>query len=229
MTTVVQSASATTVGTNATSLAVSFATLPTVGNSVIVIWNLATSTALTGVADNQSGNTYSSVAIETSVANNTDSEIWWLPAIVGSTGTFTVTGTIGSAHQISITIIEVAGLSATDKTGLQGAENNTTTLTVTASGANTNANDLVIANVGSGFFATASGITTATSGYTSLNTLDGTNANYQAVVQTSYKIVSAIETSAATWTVTTAFNGAAGTLATFKGSATLSASVAWVT
>jgi hypothetical protein len=227
MTTVVQSASATTSGTNESSLSVSFSMLPTVGNCVIVIWNLATSIALTGVADNQSGNTYSSVAIETSVANNTDSEIWWLPSVVGSSGTFTVTGTIASAHQISITIVEVAGLTAVDRTGVQGASNNTTTLTVTASGANTNANDLVIANAGSGFFDTASGITTATSGYTSLNTLDGTNANYQAVVQSAYKIVGLLQTSAATWTATSAFNGVSGTLATFKGTGSV-ASVAWV-
>jgi hypothetical protein len=216
--TVVQSASATTSGTNETSLAVSFSTLPTVGNSVIVIWNLQTSVALTGVADNQSGNTYSSVAVETSSANNVDSEIWWLPSISGSTGTFTVTGTIGSAHQISITIVEVSGLTAVDKTGLQGASNNGTTLTVTASGANTDANDLVITDLSSGYTTTSSGITAPTTGYTSINTLIGTNPDYNGVVQSSYKIVSATETSAATWTVTNAFNGAAGTLATFKGS-----------
>jgi hypothetical protein len=217
MTTIVQSASATTSGTNETSLAVSFASLPSPGNSVIVIWSLQSSVALTGVADNQSGNTYVSVAVETSAANNVDSEIWWLPSISGSSGTFTVTGTIGTAHQISITIVEVAGLAGTDKTGLQGAENNTDTLTVTASGANTNANDLVVVNLSSGYTTTASGITAPTTGYTSINTVNGSNPNYNGVVQTSYKIVSAVETSSATWTATTAFNGVAGTLATFNG------------
>ena len=219
MTTVVQSASATTSGTNETSLSVSFSSLPTIGNSIVVIWTLQTSVALTGVADNQSDNSYSSVVVETSTANKVDSEIWWLPAVVGSSGTFTVTGTIGSSHQIAMTILEVSGLTAIDKTGTQGASNNTTTLTVTASGVNANANDLVICNLASGYTTTASGVNTPATGYTSLNTYDGSYANFNGVVQSSYKIVNAVETSSATWTATTAFNGVAGTLATFKGTA----------
>ena len=77
---------------------------------------------MTGVADNQSGNTYSSVAVETSSANGVDSEIWWEPAVVGSSGTYTVTATTGSSNQCAVTILEVTGLTAVDKHGTQGAD-----------------------------------------------------------------------------------------------------------
>lgn len=217
--TVVQSASASNNAADANpTLSVSFTSAPTPGNSVIVIWSSREPVGLSGIADNQSGNRYSSVVVETSSANGVDSEIWWEPAVVGSSGTFTVTGTLPSAEPAVITIMEVSGLSgAIDKTKAQGALNTSTTLTVTSSSANANANDLVVANIASGDVNTATGTSNpASTGYTSLNFIDGTNA-YNGVVQSSAKSVSAVETSSSTWTAATAFNGAAATLATFKG------------
>jgi hypothetical protein len=216
---VVQSASANNGGASSTALSVSFASPPTPGNAVIVIWSSRELASVTALADNQAGNTYSSVVVETSSANGVDSEIWWEPAVVGSSGTFTVTGTASATAEFVITIVEVSGLTGVDKTKAQGAENDTETLTATAAAANTNANDLVIANMATGFTNTAIGISSpANTGYTSLSLIPGTGS-YEGVVQTSFKIVSAIETSSANWTSTTAFNGAAGTLATFRGTA----------
>jgi hypothetical protein len=217
---IVQSASNTNAGSASTTLSVSFSSPPTPGNAVIVVWSSRELNNLTGLADNQAGNTYSSVVIETSSANGVDSEIWWEPAVVGSSGTFTVTGTSSASDEFVVTIVEVSGLSGVvDRTRAQGATNDTETLTATATAANTNANDLVIANMATGFTNTAIGISSpANTGYTSLNLQNGTGA-YNGVVQTSFKIVTAIETSSANWTSTTAFNGAAGTLATFKGTA----------
>jgi hypothetical protein len=133
--TVVQSASANNASSPGATLSVSFSTLPSAGHSVIVIWSSIDPVGLTGVADNQSGNTYSSVVVETSSVQGVDSEIWWLPSVSGSSGTFTVTGTTGSSNQYAITILEVSGLTGVvDKTGTNTAGGGATSITVTASG-----------------------------------------------------------------------------------------------
>jgi hypothetical protein len=138
--------------------------------------------------------------VEGSSSNGADSEIWWEPAVVGSSGTFTVTGTAPTAINAAITIVEVSGLTGVvDKTKAQGALNTSTTITVTSSSANTNANDLVIASVASGGEGAAIGLSSpANTGYSSINLLPGApSPGYQGAVQTSFKVVSAIETPAA--------------------------------
>lgn len=229
---VVQSISATNAPGGATTVAASFGTLPTAGNAVIAIWSSRSAVALSTVGDNQSGNTYSSVIAATSSPNGTDSEIWWLPSVVGSTGTFTVTGTLGSSQVAVLTLMEVSGLTGVvDQTGTETALGSKTTVVCTASGANAHANELVVANLCVGYLGSASGTSNpCTSSYTSIEFLDG-NGSFSGVCQTSYKIVSAIETSSATWTATSNIGnaGCCASIATFTGVAGTTATIAWIT
>ena len=86
--------------TGTTTLAISLASLPTVGQPIVVvaqIWGNGTSQDyVTGVTDNQSGNVYTKVF--ESRGSKTGTALGWpshfqflLPKVVGATGTFTIT------------------------------------------------------------------------------------------------------------------------------------------
>ena len=105
-----------------TTLAISLASLPTVGQPIVVvaqIWGNGTSQDyVTGVADNQSGNVYTKVL--ESRGSKTGTALGWpshyqflLPKVVGATGTFTITitftNTTTNNFWINPTVLEFAG------------------------------------------------------------------------------------------------------------------------
>jgi len=110
------------------SLSITFATLPTVGNGLIVCINKwgGFEAALT-CTDNQGGsNTYSSVAVKTNISGNNEARLFLCPAVAASSGTFTITITAASGGPYWVgAAIEVGGLSGGSLT---------TDQTVTASG-----------------------------------------------------------------------------------------------
>lgn len=225
--------SATQAANGASSVAVSFGALPTPGNSIIATFNCSNAVQISTLTDNQSGNTYGSVVIEKDTVDGNDAEIWWLSSVVGSSGTFTVTATVSGSYNIQLTIMEVSGLTAVDKTGTAtSGGSRATTLTVTGSAQNANANDLVVATLSGSYGPTPTGNSNpCTSGYTSLYFSDGNSSTYGNIAQGSYKTVSGVETSSATWTNTA--NSGAGSyltavIATFKGP-TSTAPIAWIT
>jgi hypothetical protein len=182
-------------------------TLPTNGNGVLVLvgYDANFSPGVgTGVTDNQTGspNTYTLIKAEPD-ANSGDSctsEAWWCPSVVVNAGTFVVnvayTGTMGA----QVCLVEInAWKTVIDQTGGQNS-GGAVSSTVTAAGANTNAHALVVAMCKTGFGASALS-DPPTTGYTSLSTGTGTGGG--APVEAAYKIVSSIETSAASWTWTT--------------------------
>ena len=108
--------------TGTTTLAISLASLPTVGQPIVVvaqIWGNGTSQDyVTGVTDNQSGNVYTKVL--ESRGSKTGTALGWpshfqflLPKVVGATGTFTITitftNTTTNNFWINPTVIEFAG------------------------------------------------------------------------------------------------------------------------
>jgi hypothetical protein len=105
-----------------TTLDISLASLPTVGQPIVVvaqIWGNGTSQDyVTGVADNQSGNVYTKVL--ESRGSKTGTALGWpshyqflLPKVVGATGTFTITITFTNTTTknfwINPTVLEFAG------------------------------------------------------------------------------------------------------------------------
>ena len=188
----------------------SMPTLPTAGHGIIVGIQLGLSVAgtVTAVSDNQGvGNTYTKVVNEPTVGGGSDVELWQCTAIGATSGTFTITatntGTLTGSNS-SMGAMEVTGLGAIDKTGV-AQTNSVATLTATASGANANANDLVIGAISSNS-TSASSFGAPTSAYSAWfnETVAG---NYW--VSFGYKIVSGIETSAATGTWGNAANACA--------------------
>lgn len=203
--------------------ACSFTSLPTPGNAVIVSIvafpnSGATWTAATA-ADNQSGNSYSQILFGRENISGNSAAFLILPSVVGSSGTFTVTPkfspTAGSGSYIACAI-EVSGLATSgylDKTGTNST--NLTSLTASGSGANVNANDLVLALMCLDNAGSSVGISSpATTGYTSIYLNDNATDEH---AQFSYKIVSAPETSSAHWTWTGS-NTAIGIIATLEAS-----------
>ena len=226
---VVQSASNNTEFSAATTLTCSLTSLPSVGNAVIAIFTTRGAAVVSSMADNQSGNTYAKVVAAASSAGSAgDAEIWWLSSVVGASGTFTVTVTASASEPLTLTLIEVSGLNAIDQTGSAlYTGTNLASATVTGSAANTNATDLVVAAFGAGYQTGPTGTSNpCTTGYTSVAFLDGNSAPYGGVTQVSYKIVSAVETSSATWTQTAGdFNTYAVALASFKSASTVTQTI----
>jgi len=196
----------------------SFGTLPSSGDSVLVAVAYR-DTVAPSITDNQTGNTYT--AVQTLLwSGQVSVSIFWCPSITSPTGTFTVTST--SAAMEWLTIADVSGLSAsTDNGNAADSGGPISTYTITAAGANTNANDFVFAilsiNSNSGTF----GLVVPSTGYTQISNTDGNNYP----VEVAYKIVSAIETSSADWSWTTAStNGAIAAIETFKAAGSASCS-----
>jgi hypothetical protein len=190
-----------------------FGSTPIVNNYIVVMASMVqlggTGTGVTSITDNQ-GNTY---AVDINQPRS-DSLVW---AAIGSgkattsSGSFTVTAHfLSEANQaLDLMACEMSSPAATsqlDKTG-HNEVNPGTTVTVTASGANGNANDAVF-TVSAGSTPSA----TPTTGYT-LAWTDSTNVGSNA----GYKIVGSIETSAATTSF--ASTDQIAVIATYKGTA----------
>lgn len=206
------------------SASASFSSLPTVGNVVFVtgVWNPSFGTEPTGVtvSDNQ-GNTYSTTTHRVVTQEN---GVFIARAVVGtSSGTFTVTATVtgGSADAgVGLRLIEVSGMDNSDlldQTGtgqqfLSGGSD----FTVTASGANTGADRLVIAVVsGRGDDITPTN-SPPSSGYT--NSLALSSGGFgEPRGLSAYKIVTSSETSSANWGTISGGSGSGSlVIATFK-------------
>lgn len=221
------------------SSSISFASLPAVGSVVIVeIIHFATSADLTSVADNQGHGNYTLVKGTVAGLGNLVRAYIASMVVATSSGTFTITIDWGPAagNYANAGANSWLGLSATpsDQTGANAGTQTATDASVSAGGANAQADELVVAvasvNVPSDG---AINITTAATGYTNL-------FNEQSDLVTiagsaDYKIVSASETSAASWShdaadgapqagwsaVIATFNAAAGGVDTLMGQAIL--------
>jgi hypothetical protein len=228
-----------TTTTTGTTASCSFASLPATGNAVIVVLKTNSSGGAphpTSIADNQSGNTYVNIQTQDGGGYPGATAIWWCPAIAAPSGTFTVTGTFGTvtaSTEMLVELYEVSGLAGTVDQSISTNDGGTgvKTATSTNSSANTNANDLVMCAIVTGNNGVTGSLSTPTTGYTVLNATDGTST-FGECANTAYKIVSAIETSSATWSWaaigSNSFYNAV--LATFKAAGTANvASIAWVT
>jgi hypothetical protein len=161
---------------NVTSTSTNLGWSPTVGNHLFVALSgyQAGQFVLSSVSDNQAGggNTYT---IDAQQANGTTAIVAasiTSAKVTASSGTFTVTLTSdGAGSYMSYSITECSGVAATswlDKTGTNSASAapGANTATVTASGANSQANELVVAVMGPYTFSTNLHIGTPTASYT---------------------------------------------------------------
>ena len=85
----------------------SFGILPTVGDAVIVsVWGESATVPIFTVTDNQSGNTYTQTVYnrDSTLGHGQFSGQWLLPAVVGSSGTFTITITDSGAVPTALDI-----------------------------------------------------------------------------------------------------------------------------
>jgi hypothetical protein len=161
----------------------------------------------TGVADNASGTCatgFTKIAALSGYNTQGTAEVWWCASVTSPPGTYTVTATWGAAVHGLVRIIECSGLTAVDQFGTLAPANTTpTTQTVTASSVNTNANDFVVGVAALGFTGTNPTLSDPpTSSYTTVGGLNQGWGTLYVDSDVGTKNVSAIETSAATWTMT---------------------------
>lgn len=203
--------------TNGSAQTASFTSTPTIGNYVfLVVSGYLNSTDLNPtVTDNQAtgGNTYH----RDSYLHRTSCTAYVYSApVTKASGTFTISITAPAGTYMAWTILEVSGLSASalDQVGTLSAGSGTSG-TVTAAGANGQASELVIACISAaGSNSNESFTDPASSGYSSLYVEN--NGTIHATGEGAYKIVSGIETSAASWTWVSNVENV-GALATYKG------------
>ena len=215
-------------GANVASDTFSFASLPTVNDHIVVQvsgWHDSGFT-MADVTDNQ-GHNYLENVEAVSAAGQCSASIYSVK-VTASSGTFTVTldPTGSSGNYIEWVTAEFSGLHATTHLHRTGTNNNSsqTSLAVTASAANTEANCLVLAAISVASGDTACNISAPPTGYTQL----AVNQNAAATIgfEAAYKIVSATETSSVTWTFDVQ-DGAAGALATYVAAAGGAAVTGW--
>lgn len=195
---------------SATSFTLSFGSLPAAGHSAIISVQLNGNATVSSITDNQSGNSYSRIA-GLGVASG-DNELWWCPVIVGSSGTYTATVNLSASAKYIGSIMEASALSGiVDQISTAtGSPGGASPIGITMGAANVNANDLVIAlmsgayGYGSGSlgFQTPPGNNGVSGPFTSWSFYDTPNTA-QMTVSLGYKLVSAIETSAAQWNFST--------------------------
>ncbi len=195
----------------------SFAVLPTVGNHVFVVasgYHAAGDIAPT-ITDNQAGNTYASNSY---LYSDPVFAFIYSVKVVGSSGTFTVSlDPTGSSNYITWRIIEVSGLATSSHLDQVGSTTATATSgTVTAAGANAQANMFVVAAMATSGSTNPQLISDPPSGYTSIYLFD--NGSTGEPAEAAYKIITGAETSAASWTWTDSAKWV-GVIATYKAAA----------
>jgi hypothetical protein len=201
-----------------------FGSLPANGDSVIIslamVDNFAPG-AVSAVTDNQgTGNVYSLLYAQNDGSSGDlgRMEMWGCPAVTVSTGPFTLSAAYTGTYVVQSALLEASGLA--NSNFLDQANGNgftsITTLTLTNGSANSNANDLVLATLLLADYATNAPNSPANTGYSVWGTGIGSDGGRE--TQASYKIVTSIETSQATWTWTGAEQGAA-IIVTLKGAA----------
>jgi hypothetical protein len=204
---------------------------PSATNALILPYfyeNAANTVIFNGTMTDNQGNTYTALTQSSNTtgisgAGGISCGLFYCPSIATNGGNYIVTinsgsgttrVTLGSNH------IEVSGLNNSSPLDQTGTHNNggtaANTETVTASGANVLANELVVAvyiGILSQFFgpgAPATGYTEICNNIIQSNSLD-------VPMEAAYKIVSGIETSSAVWTVGSSKTAlAASLIATFK-------------
>ncbi len=205
-------------GAGTATINMSFASLPTVGNHVFALlgWWGSPSTSVT-FSDNQS-NTWANDAQMTTPDEGQGTGAIGSAKVATSSGTFTITGTGGSGSYWKGIGVEFSGVKSAghkDQSGTATTEDGQTSITVTASGANTQADALVLAVMGSGGNGSNMNIGHPPSGYTGLAVEQ--DSVTVCAFEACYKIVSASETSACTWTHDfTATEGCGAALVTYK-------------
>jgi hypothetical protein len=184
----------------ASSVSGNFSGLPAVGNHVFQQASWWGSSGTTMVfSDNQSGNSWVNNAQEPTDVGQTATAIG-SAKVVGSAGTFGITGTGGASSYFHSIGVEFSGINATSHLDQNGHASPLagSSITVTATSANSQADALVLAVMGTGGNGANINIATPTGGYTRL-AVDQDSTTIVAF-EARYKIASAGETSSTTWT-----------------------------
>ncbi len=191
-----------------TTSAISLGFTPSVGNrlvmAVMVRDNSESGTAVSSVA--QTNNTWiqctdgtTGAAQQFAPSNRCAVEFWSTVVQSGGTGTITVTFSHGVANYVSIAFLEIAGLDSSPfaviTSAYEGAGD--TSHSVTAGSSNPQDDMAVLAVLGVDLFDAGGGVTTPSTGYTTVAT---TNSASYPSFNFARKTVSASETSSASWT-----------------------------
>jgi hypothetical protein len=204
-------------GTSATSS--SFATQPTVGNTmVILVWTWTRNTAATINVSDSAGNTYAS-NIQSSIvqaARYQSAAVFSAPiATTGSSFQVTVATPLNdSASDIRAVALEYSGVGPVDRTA--AANGSTGTATVATSAATTSANELVVAALGIDNPAANFVSIGASAGYTT-RAVQLQNAGDTAGAGAD-RIVNSTGVQSVTWTSVAPMSGWAAAIATFGAS-----------
>lgn len=212
-------------------LANSFASLPSVGNLVIlqVTGYIAANFAVTSITDNQTGNTWAR-AVQGPTAGGARGEIWWCK-VVGSTGTFTATVNAAVNSTIVFNMSEYSGIinpvvgrTQTNTQAATAAPNSgTTAITL-------DANEILVAlttpDTGNIYTYSARNVagSNPASGWTAR--LTETDANTYQAVDCVHVISTVTGAMVHIWTVTPTTSGWVSCIATFRESQYVS-SVPW--
>lgn len=206
------------IGDNVGSDTFSFVSLPQIGNHVFVqlaAWSPAGGFSGGVYSDNQSNSWVRDIM---SASSGSGRAAIASAKVANSSGTFTVTATLPAGSFCVWSASEFSGIDPTshlDKTGDSGA-GTSSPCTVTAGGANAQADELVLAALTvTSNLSNASIQTPASIGYSSLG-VEQDALNHQGG-EFSFRIVSAGETSSASWTHGTA-SGRSAAIATYKAS-----------
>ena len=208
-----------------TSLNATFGVQPTVGNYVFLVVSgfraAAAPFGATAVSDNQTGNTWNR---DISQYTSPSQAAIFSAKVVGTGATFTVTlATSGASTYAVCTIFECSGLAASTPLDQTQFLSNGTTQgnTITANSQNALANELVLAAFTIDGTLNPEGISDpASSSYSSLYVEQ--NGAAREPGQGSYKIVSSLETSSATWTWNANARNNVSVLATYKAASSAS-------
>lgn len=201
-----------------TSSSRSFGLLPTVGNHVFGLVSIFSSNSDLNLtyADNQTTNTWAKDA-EIDLGAGTARSSIGSAKVAASTGTFTIQLSVDFNSYWEWVGIEFGGLHATthkDQTG-QNSETTGTSLAVTASGANSQPNMLVLAVMANSSIDTDINVSHPPSGYTAVAVQE--DAATTVAHESCYKIVSAGETSSVSWSFDEISTAATGVLVTYIG------------
>lgn len=191
----------------ATTPTASLTSLPTAGHQVFAIivgYNVLATAS--NVADNAGGTCATGFTKISAVQGSADqglAELWWCPSVTAPTGTYTVTATFANSIHARVSLIETSGLTALDRLGTNSFNDPSGSPTaVTASAANTNANDFVIAIGATGFAGTDPALSSPPSaGYTDFGFTQGWGTLF-VDSDSGYQTVTGTPTVSASWTST---------------------------
>lgn len=201
---VVQSNAGTFTTGTTTTVPGGLSSLPVSGHAIVVAYTAQdtgyANLGCSSVVDSAS-NSFTKLKDEGSTGQG-DTQIWWLPSVGTTSGSYTITCTLGTASSIggaTVTTYEVSGLTGHVDQSAGGASGaGTTTETATASAPNTTATDFEISSIAVSYDPGAA--TSVPTGFTS--TLNSWGATGNIGFTVSYRLPSSIETASATWTWT---------------------------